>query len=1197
MLGDRAFLLAHLVAAIPPNDRAFLDILDDYAGPDQRLDVPIGWNRRPYRFFFGDVERPIAFMNKFMQDFVPLDEIFRARCGFSPSALLNFSLLHQDILIDNLISLTYDVGTDPSDSLEAPAQYFPDSWWQALRESWEVAYSQLSSDDCLEVDVWLEGRIKWHKQSGQVQLEIDQIANEFPLAWERGRWFAPFPQLWLGHLVALFSQEAKSLASEEPTIGKTLSETTQARAVNALALLASGTPDARLFENVRIRLGDELSSEVHAVLVVDVDKLILVQIATAIEPELLHAQIERASLALSSACQLIEKIAERQQLSLVARDGREVQPPGFLTHFTSFPMILINQVTLDPIVISLARSPFHTQALMLTDIEAMTGEIEDALDFIRFLRAIRQLRVSGVQLGYSDFLDTWAWYTDNGHNFIWSARSRPNYVMIVSHWYSDKEMRELSAKAPIRRLLITQGILERCRFLGDDKNILRVWDPLSRVGVMIRTSDQRPKITMIHICSPESDSQDVRTNESLAELLLRRQEDAREVITALLEHAPANARDRLVIWLYGERTLRSSPVLAHLLVHLDTNPNDPVVCRGTVPDQQEMTCVALLYRDSLLELMGLGAVEGELLLMKALVSGIAFAVNASQELVASSIQAIHISGPKGINVESIETGHAWIKPSRPRPISPAEFARTTVEVAKMLAEAGVQPGEYQDQQARDLINLRLFPFLRDRLDSELRTLQPVHVLRWVYQQVENACAHYQIERLRLGSVASALDIEFDLGEAASRLETEDLRILQAGSLILERLAMVRSSGEGYINREIGERLLAYASILLELSQASEQDYHCLRRITLAVSNDYAVNLSLAEGGALELGAWRSAAAAQDFSQERPIKRPLIEDGKHQRLTQSLPELQAIDREFRSHFGYGLDDLLEVLLGLSRYALQPGDEFFPLAVGEPDELLQHLASVVRDFREEEAKKVVPDLFLLPQLLSEEEWRPWLLRGRRHRFATRPLFPLDNGKCLFGPWKVEYTLKSWLAYLFEGMLPIPDSTLSSGLKDSLQRFRDQKNRQLEDEIAMQVDKLHLPRIGPRIVRPEKRWGSAKGSPVGEIDLLVAETNTRTMYVLEVKDPARALVIDDIAEQIRDFYEGENSFQATLERKGSFIRNHIHAVLGDLRITDREGWQVREVFVTRFPLAAAYAKAQKHPFLTLHNLDKLKNPGTLI
>lgn len=1187
---DLLHLFSQLIDSIPQKDKSLLASMSDIHVADQRIDIPIGWYNKPYRFFFGDIERPLAFMNKFLEDFVPLNEIFRDKSGFSPAALLNLSLLQQDILIGKLEELTSNIDSNPSNSLHMPPFDFQDKWWQCLEESWNTAYNRLSEKDKQEIETWLKKQIKKSESSKQISIDYETITNLFVVFKSDSEYIIPFPQMWLSHLVGLFTQEARKLPAD-PTINRTLSYSTKNRTIQYLAMLSQQTPDAELFPDVYLKLGEETSSEVDAMLLVDIDKLIAVKSAVDIDSEEFKKSIDYASTSLSSVCDLIYKADNTRQLSVERNCDHKTLSLDTSAGFIVYPLIITNQIVLEPIIMGLENAPINTQVMMLTDLEAITYDIEDTLDFVRFLKAICKLKESKVRLVYTDFLDLWEWYRSNGHNFLWSADKHPNAILLQSHWYSEKETKGLVEKASLRRLMIEEGIPERCKYLASiDQDTFRLMDPISLIGIAVKTSTMQPETLIIHICSRESDGKDVSSNESLAESILRRYEEIRDVAKKLIELAPPDNQNRLVIWLYGERTLRSSSALRYLESHLDKNPLECVISRGTILSSKGIG-VAILYRDSLLERMGHGTIEGELLLTKATLRGIAYAVKAPHDTLDSILSKVSISSKKGINVASIDTIHMWNEPHKPHQRSPATKAQTTVQIAQMLSSIDIKPAEYRGQQARDLINRKVFPLLRELLDDNLRELEIGDVVRWVYLQVENSSAYYQIERMKLGSAATSLEIEYDFGKAAYDIQSTNVQIIEAGSLILERLALTQPSGTKRITREIGEKLLDYAISLLEYSQSSEQDYYNIEEIAFEISDDYAFKLDIAKDSVLDIKSWQSDFAADDFSREQPVRSKSTKNDKRERYPDSDPELKDINAGFRNQFEYGLADLLEVLVGLSSFPINSTDSYFPLANTDEKTLLDHLSSAIVDGHKIEAKKVLADLCLKASSL-QEEWKPWLLRSRRHRFTMRPLFPLGDNY-VFGPWFLERTCKIWLAYLNEGKLPIPESVLSPQLCGALQRFRDEKNRQFEDEVSAEIDNLKLPKIGPRAQRPEELWGNSHDSPVGEIDVLAAEVNNRNLYVLEVKDPARTLVVDDIANQIRDYYEGDTCFQSKLLKKTNYIKSRLPAVLSTMGINQSLHWQVKPVFITRFPVAAGYYKERKCPFLPLRNIGLLKSP----
>ncbi|MDD5703138.1 MAG: hypothetical protein PHU23_13945, partial [Dehalococcoidales bacterium] len=627
-----ASILNSLITSIPQEDASFLSTICDCSYADQRLDIPVGWKNNPFRFFFGDLERPLAFMERFIADFVPLDDIFRERIGFTPSSLLDFSLTHQDFLIDKLAAITSAVDTNPGNSIVAPPHEFIEGWWQYLHDSWSRAFAGLSPDYRTEVQVWLDKKPASYETAGQSRQDYDSLMKLFPIIPNNDSFLVPFPQMWLGYLINIFVEEVRHLWPTEPRIETRLSDQARIRMYRALAELTYQTPDAPLVTGVYLRNGKTSSEEIDALLIVDNDKLVVLKSVAGIDSQNFEPLISKACSALSSIYNLIDKASTSQKIEIVKANGEQIWPLKGANRFRVYPVIVVNQLTLDAISASLEGSPNDTQALMLTDLEALSAEIQDTLEFVRFLQAIVEIQNSGVKLIQTDFLDLWAWYRDSGHNFLWSAKGHPNAVFIDPHWYSGKEMDSLAGKSTIRRLMITQRIPERCQFLNIDENTAKLMDPISLIGVTVRTSKLAPQVVMVHICSRESEGKDVQINESLAESLLRRYEEIRDAAGELISLAPVEAQERLIIWLYGERTLSSSRVLRHLREYLGKNKREPVLSKGTLL-RDGAVGIAILYRDSLLELMGAGTIEGEICLINALLVGIGMSVNAPPELV------------------------------------------------------------------------------------------------------------------------------------------------------------------------------------------------------------------------------------------------------------------------------------------------------------------------------------------------------------------------------------------------------------------------------------------------------------------------------------------------------------------------------------------------------------------------------------
>lgn len=105
------------------------------------------------------------------------------------------------------------------------------------------------------------------------------------------------------------------------------------------------------------------------------------------------------------------------------------------------------------------------------------------------------------------------------------------------------------------------------------------------------------------------------------------------------------------------------------------------------------------------------------------------------------------------------------------------------------------------------------------------------------------------------------------------------------------------------------------------------------------------------------------------------------------------------------------------------------------------------------------------------------------------------------------------------------------------------------------------------------------------MGEVSVVKPEASYSELSPIDIW---LLMILQDNSKITTKIKEG---FQAKLERKRSFAQNCLPKILSSMGISNGEDWQAKAAFVTRYPVAAAYAKASRYPFLTLRNLYMLK------
>lgn len=293
------------------------------------------------------------------------------------------------------------------------------------------------------------------------------------------------------------------------------------------------------------------------------------------------------------------------------------------------------------------------------------------------------------------------------------------------------------------------------------------------------------------------------------------------------------------------------------------------------------------------------------------------------------------------------------------------------------------------------------------------------------------------------------------------------------------------------------------------------------------------------------------------------------------------------------FGVSASDTISILFALGKW---------PLSESDDDAVVSDIDSIIRTLRdllifgaepdgENRIRSAVGLLTSRPDELKSADWRPWHARSRQRRLLIQPIAALRDD---FAVIALHFCLTSasvYLNYLTQGLLPWSSPSPPWALDRALANLRDARNRQLEDEV---VDAL-LAAGYTCEVRIRERNAQRLGVPAlsGEIDAVAGRPGSRTIWLLEVKDPADAYVVPEIRRHLDRFYVTrgkEKAYADLLSAKNKDLAPHASAVATALRlpVTDDLAYEIRPIFVTRRPVPAAFVGGP-FPFATLQELTE--------
>ncbi len=240
----------------------------------------------------------------------------------------------------------------------------------------------------------------------------------------------------------------------------------------------------------------------------------------------------------------------------------------------------------------------------------------------------------------------------------------------------------------------------------------------------------------------------------------------------------------------------------------------------------------------------------------------------------------------------------------------------------------------------------------------------------------------------------------------------------------------------------------------------------------------------------------------------------------------------------------------------------------------------------------------------------------------RDPQNTLLPTWTRRALYVlPWSATKTLEIVTVYLGDGRLPWPARVLPQEVNQTVNQYRQAKNRQLEKDCLTALSDPQLVTCGsikpnkaerlyacgvrkktasslsdPQLVtcgsiKPNKaeRLYGIKSLP-GEIDVICVDPKRSRIWVIEAKDPYTPFSLRQIRKEIDDFHEPDHYVDKLL-RKVDVIRLNAVVLTSALRIDNpNREWETLALMVTRRTSPAAFALNSRVSFCTVEELKDI-------
>ncbi len=478
-------------------------------------------------------------------------------------------------------------------------------------------------------------------------------------------------------------------------------------------------------------------------------------------------------------------------------------------------------------------------------------------------------------------------------------------------------------------------------------------------------------------------------------------------------------------------------------------------------------------------------------------------------------------------------------------------------------------------------------------------------------------AHAERARRRRAVQIGLTTAQADLVRERVMSRPDDALLTRAAELLVEEvLAQVPGEGAARPDRFDVADLTAVTQLVLEAGVGGDLATRNMGTVTVIAGHDGGLLLEIraaaferAEGSDGETGAtftepeatdaghhvdtqaWFAARRAARLTDPEPPEIVDPADGAtgdtehvfRAMLTGAhLPSrLRSLDQVMRTDLGWGLDSMVAVMATTAGYSGRALPQY------DPETIVADAVAYSGQPRVELAAAV--DFLTLRAAEVQQNPRFWEQERRPHRLFLRPLVASPTGKLLIPRHLIRALQEVMADMLGEGRL------VWSGLPESVviaaNDFRQQLTTALERRAVDAVTKVGLSHRA-NLEQHEAAAAGVAGLP-GEIDLLVADEGSATLWVIEVKDHIDSVSPYSIEKRVDRFLKIGKGYLPKLQAKVSVIGRHADEAagiaIGHPVPQPEGGWKVRPLMVTRRmePAAFVTGRTSAVPFVLVSDL----------
>jgi hypothetical protein len=456
-------------------------------------------------------------------------------------------------------------------------------------------------------------------------------------------------------------------------------------------------------------------------------------------------------------------------------------------------------------------------------------------------------------------------------------------------------------------------------------------------------------------------------------------------------------------------------------------------------------------------------------------------------------------------------------------------------------------------------------FCYDEFTAIVTSLSPDGLLEWLVARHESNVSSTASSRLTMATRIACFGQSPEFIREASRGLSDAAEAAVAGRFLIEYVSAQPPSGFRPMSLSVYDALLARAAVIAGYGMVSDIVHFNIAKIEVAMLGSGRLGFSPDQYRAAmddygkRFAASQVASAGERFRQNWDRPNEVDEAWRGQ-----------VEQATRAEFGFPLSTFLELLT----IAIEMGLQNPPIVRMKYEDAVAQFAQragwdeqTVCTALEMFLSRPRKDFFPKENGFTREDVYPWRY-GRRLSYLRRPFVAEESVDTwlIWGHRHVRDAQRYLLQTCFGGRL----QAVSDEMKTLVSRHANREGEAFNDEVA---NRLEQP-PGMLVRRRVKKVGSGGQAiqPPGDIDVLVFNTLTRTIYVLECKNLAFARTPFELASEIRALTESAPHHKSIIrkhQRRVQWVGENLAAILAWAGLDGGEPWTVRSAVVVDEPV----------------------------